>query len=226
MKCTLTVPTMVSDTVHSNDKYLIDRVINRFTVKQVSSYSLDPLKYRFELLILGNVRSGSQTHTLPELLQPHKTIELSSIRQQLISDELVKMYQSGMSLADLAKQTGIAQTTIRARLIKSGIEMRPKFSIPFEQARRKTGKRNILPYYGFCYFQGRVVPNPKEYDHLMKVYNLWKMRMNPNAIAKHLNSKKIPPRSATNWNRNSIVNIINRFEKRLIVFKNGQLEFQ
>lgn len=159
-------------------------------------------------------------------MQPHKTIELSSIRQQLISDELVKMYQSGMSLADLAKQTGIAQTTIRARLIKSGIEMRPKFSIPFEQARRKTGKRNTLPYYGFCYFQGRVVPNPKEYDHLMKIYNLWKMGMNPNAISEHLNSKKIPPRSATCWNRNSIVNIINRFEKRLIVFKNGQLEFQ
>jgi len=158
-------------------------------------------------------------------LQAHKTIELFSIHQQLISDELIKMYQSGMSLGDLAKQTGIAQTTIRARLIKSGIEMRPKLSIPFEQAQRKTGKRNILPYYGFCYFQGKIVPNPNEYDHLMKIYNLWKMRMNPNAISEHLNSQKIPPRSATSWNRNSIVNILNRFKKKLIVFKDGQLGF-
>lgn len=129
-----------------------------------------------------------------------------------------------MSLSDLAQQTGMAQSTVREILIRAGVELRSRSAVPVATALRESGKRNILPYFGFCYIQGKVVPDQREYANLQTIYNLWKKGMNPNAIASELNSKKVPPRSASEWNRNSVVNILKRFETKVISLKGGRLE--
>jgi hypothetical protein len=118
------------------------------------------------------------------------------------------------------------QSSIREILTRSGIELRSKSSEPFARARRESGKGNILPYFGFCYFQGKVVPDQREHGHLHTIYNLWKTGLNPNAITDQLNAKKIPPRSASAWNRNSVVNILKRFETGVISLKGGHLELR
>jgi len=136
------------------------------------------------------------------------------------------LYKKGLSLPDIAKQTGKAKSTVRAALLKAGIELRPKASLPVQATWREPGKRNIRPYYGFCYFQGRVVPDPREYENLLLIHRLWKQDTNPNRIAEILNAKKIPARSASLWNRNSVVLILERFEIGIISIKGDEYELR
>ncbi len=174
----------------------------------------------------NSLTNGSQTLTSPELLQVHKKIELSGAEQTRISETFVELYRQGLSLTDIAKQTGKAKTSIRSHLLRAGIDLRSRVSVPVQTVIKEPGKRNIRPYFGFCYFQGKIVADPREYDHLLLINSLWKSGLNPNAIANRLNEKKIPARSATIWNRNSVVNILERFENGLIVSRGGQLELK
>lgn len=104
--------------------------------------------------------------------------------------------------------------------------MRPNQAVPPATTWRSVGKRNIRPPYGFCYFQGKVVPDQREFPHLLLIHRLWKDRVNPNAIAEHLNAKKIAPRKASAWNRNSVVNILVRFKSKKIILKGDQYELR
>lgn len=172
------------------------------------------------------IKIGSEGLTLPELSQPHRIIQHSLGRNYAISDEIVRLYQKGLSIRDIRKQTGKAISTIRGILVRKGIELRPKISIPASSSWKSVGKRNIRPPYGFCYFQGQVVPDQHEYENLLLIHRLWQESVNPNAIADKLNAKKIRPRSAATWNRNSVVNILERFKSKTIVIKGETYELR
>ena len=101
-----------------------------------------------------------------------------------------------MSLADIARQTGKSKDAIREILHRAGIELRSNVSVPFSKA-TSDSKKNIRPYYGFYYFQGKVTPDPREFENLVLIHRLWSADNNPNRIADMLNEKKIPPRSAS-----------------------------
>ncbi len=132
------------------------------------------------------------------MFQVHKKIELFEYDKQAIIDSYAQLYNKDLSLADISKQTGKAKSVIRDNLIKAGVELRDK----------------------------AAVPDPKEYENLMLIYRLWKLNTNPNRISDTLNEKKIRPRATKLWNRNSIVNILTRFEQKQIAFKGGQLELR
>ncbi len=159
-------------------------------------------------------------------MQIHKKIELSSYDSQVIIETYAELYRKGLSLSDISKQTGKSKSVIRENLARAGIELRSNVAIPISKMKTKEGKTNAQPPYGFCYFQGQIVPDQKEYENLMLIYQLWKTNTNPNRISDLLNEKKIVPRTAKFWNRNSIVNIITRFKQKQIIFKGGQLELR
>jgi len=192
----------------------------------------DPFQLnQMKLLPMSPVRTlrkiGSQFATLPEPLQAHKKTELSGAERLRISQFFVELYEKGLSLTDISRQTGKAKNTIRNALLRAGIELRPNISVPVAKALRESGKRNIRPYYGFCYFQGCITPDPREFENLVLIHRLWSSGTNPNRIADILNAKKIPARSASRWNRNSVVNIITRFEnKQIILTKGGKYELR
>jgi len=169
---------------------------------------------------------NSQTWTSPEPKQYHEKIELSGKLNQGISEKIIEMYCQGLSLTDISKQTGKAKSTIQKILTKSGVELRSNRSAPVTSTWRSVGKRSIRPPYGFCYFQGRVVPDQREYENLLLIHRLWKESVNPNAIADRLNAKKVLPRSAATWNRNSVVNIIERFKSKTIVINGDAYELR
>lgn len=127
-------------------------------------------------------------------------------------------------MTDISKQTGKAKNTIRDALTRAGIELRPNKILSVTAAKAKKCKSGAPPYYGFCYFQGKLVPDPREYENLLLIHRLWESGVNPNAIATMLNSKKTPARSAKSWNRNSVVKIIERFKHGLIKIKGGNYE--
>ena len=137
------------------------------------------------------------------------------------------LYENGLSLTNISRQTGKAKNTIRDSLLRNGTKMRTKVSVPVKDAVRAAGKGNIRLYYGFCYFQEKIVPDPREFENLVLIHGLWSSETNPNRIAHTLNAKNIPARSAANWNRNSVVNIITRFEtKQVTLTKVGSYELR
>ena len=164
---------------------------------------------------------GSERHYLPELSQVHRKTTFSGAERQRVFENLVDLYTNGLSLSDIAKQTGKPKTTIRSLLVKAGVRIRSSVPAPFSSAIRDSAKTNAAPYFGFCFFQGQVIPDPKEFVILQLIHELWKSGINSNRIADQLNAKKIRPRSAQKWNRNSIVKIINRFENKSVILKSG-----
>jgi len=158
--------------------------------------------------------NGSLVHRLPEHLQIHKKIELSSFDPQVISETYSELYRKGLSLADISKQTGKSKSVIQRSLTRAGIELRSNVAAPISAIKAECGKTNIRPPYGFCYFQGQIVPDQNEYENLILIYRMWKADTNPNRISDQLNEKKVAPRIAKFWNRNSIVNILTRFEQK------------
>lgn len=170
---------------------------------------------------LKRARYGSGNHSLPELSQVHRKTAFSGAERQRVFENLVDLYTNGLSLSDIAKQTGKPKTTIRSLLVKAGVRIRSNVPAPFSTAIRESAKTNAAPYFGFCYFQGEVIPDPKEFVNLQLIHELWIIGTNPNCIADQLNAKKIRPRSAQKWNRNSIVKIIKRFENKSVILKSG-----
>jgi transposase-like protein len=100
------------------------------------------------------LKIGSLDHTLPEHLQLHKKIELSSFDPQVISETFAQFYRQGLSLSDISKQTGKSKSVIQRSLLRAGIELRCNVAIPISKMKSEYGKINIRPPYGFCYFQG------------------------------------------------------------------------
>lgn len=126
-----------------------------------------------------------------------------------------------MSLRDISRVTGKAKNTIRDALQRADVELRPKVTLSTVEAETAKRKSNVRPFYGFCYFQGQVVPDQREFENLILIHQLWRSGANPNRIAETLNVRKVPARSATAWNRNSIVNIVTRFENETVILKKG-----
>lgn len=171
--------------------------------------------------IFRKTQNPSGNHYLPELSQVHRKTTFSGAERQRVFENLVDLYTNGLSLSDIAKQTGKPKTTIRSLLVKAGVRIRSSVPAPFSSAIRDSAKTNAAPYFGFCFFQGQVIPDPKEFVILQLIHELWKSGANPNRIADRLNEKKIRPRCAQKWNRNSIVKIINRFENKSVILKSG-----
>jgi hypothetical protein len=198
-------------------------VLNRFKYAKTLRRGFAYLGYLFDF---RRQKIGSLDHRLPEHLQIHKKIELSSFDPQVISETFAQLYNKGLSLKDISQQTGKAKSVIRENLARAGIELRSNVAVPISKMKAEGGKTNIRPPYGFCYFQGQIVPDQNEYENLILVFRLWKARTNPNRISDLLNEKKVAPRIAKFWNRNSVVNVITRFELKQIVLKGGQLELR
>ena len=59
---------------------------------------------------------------------------------------------------------------------------------------------------------GGIVPDSREHGKPLLIRKLLKSESNPNRIANIPDEKKIKPRIASGWNRNSVVNILARFE--------------
>lgn len=170
--------------------------------------------------------NGSRTRTSPEPRQYHEKTELFGRLDQGISEKIAELYRQGLSLADISKQTGKAKSTIQGMLKKAGVELRSNKAAPVTSTWCAPGKQVVRPPYGFCYFQGQVVPDQREYENLQLLHRLWKEGVNPNAIADQLNAKKIPPRKAKVWNRNSVVNILERFKSQTIIIKGDSYELR
>ena len=154
--------------------------------------------------------------------QYHDTIEFFALVRESIYEQVAPLYEDGWSLRDIEAHTGIAKTSIRKALLDNGVRLRGNTSTAKFESRKAKSKQAALPIYGFHYFQGKVVPHPKEHEVLLVIYRHWQKGDNANVIFKKLNSKGIPSRKGKEWSWNAVQNILDRLKQKRIVVKGGR----
>lgn len=140
---------------------------------------------------------------------------------------IAEKYKSGSSLGQIAKLLGYSKCKIRSELRKAKVIIRSSITQETNQRSINSFKQNALPYYGFCYFEGQISKDPKEFPVLMKIHMMWSQGRNAHDITKALNQEKILSRKGKSWSWAAVKNILNRFnEKKIILTKDGNYEFR
>lgn len=152
----------------------------------------------------------------------HDIAEFSVLVKGCIYEKVAPLYSEGWSLRDIQAHTGIAKTTIRKALLEKGVSLREKISTSHFKSKNGKGKLGARPPYGFSYFQGKIVPHPKEHQVLLQIYKHWQKGDTANTIFKKLNSQRVPSRMAKQWSWPAVQNILDRLNKKQIVVVGGR----
>lgn len=124
------------------------------------------------------------------------------------------LYEKGLSITDIAEQTGVKRYSIWKALKIHRKSLRSQDPVPFERRRHGRGKMKARPPFGFCYFQGEVIKDPKEYPTLILIQNLWKQGTSISSIVRHLDGKRFASRMGKPWSYNVIKATIRRLESK------------
>ena len=146
--------------------------------------------------------------------------------QNRIIDEAVHFYARGSSLREIARDFGCSKNKIRKTLMKAGVELRENRAQATNRRGLTRGKQGARPYYGFCYFEGEIVKDPREFPTLQLIHRRWKSKKTIHQITLELNGSKLPSRSGKQWSWAAVQNLIARFEtKKVILHTGGKYEF-
>lgn len=119
----------------------------------------------------------------------------------------------------------MSKSGVRKALVKAGVDLHP-FATKLRAARKYRRKGNVRPIFGFCYFEGKVVPHPKEYPILIGIITRWREGGLINSIVKDLNRRKVKSPRNRIWGWNSVNSIIIKFEKGILVKVGGRYEIK
>ena len=123
---------------------------------------------------------------------------------------MAPLYKQGLSITDIADQTGLKRTSIWSSLRAHKEVLRSQAPVPFDRWRKRTGKVNARPPYGFSFFQGEIIKDPKEYPILQLIQSLWKQGMSISSIMLKLCERGSKSRMNKPWSYNVIKSIIKR----------------
>lgn len=176
-------------------------------------------------------RIGDPSLLLSERIYPIDfKIHFFETRNRISLDDakiIAEKYENGCSLRDIAKLVGCSKSKVRTALKHSGIKPREYSTQVTNQRPLKSGKQGSLPYYGFCYFEGQIIKDPRDFPTLQIIHRGWIRGESIHQINLKLNQAKILSRKGKAWSWAAIQNIIARFEnKQIILFKGGKYEFR
>lgn len=143
---------------------------------------------------------------------PHDFIPFSPTTKENNFLKFASLYEQRLTLSEIERQTGFARNTIRDALTSGGVPLRKKITDTKTPLSSPVRQRSGVPAYGYVYHNGETIPAPEEYKIVIKIYRLWQKGENYSAIARHLDSKKIPTRNGGKWTHELIKRIINRHE--------------
>lgn len=146
------------------------------------------------------------------VLQPLAFIRFQPKRSICIFAEIEPLYARGLSITDIAEQTGHGRTAIWECLRERSLELRPQAPVTFTRWRQGRGKTRARPPYGFCYFQGEVIRSPTEYPTLLLIEKLRASGTSVSAIVDRLAAKRIKSRTGKPWSYNVIKAILKRID--------------
>jgi hypothetical protein len=130
------------------------------------------------------------------------------------------------SLKDIAREFGCSKNKIRKDLLKAGLELRSKSTQATDRRDVSAGKQGALPYFGFCYLEGKIVKDPREFPTLQMIHQCWQGKRTAHQIVQELNHLKILSRTGKTWSWAAVQNILDRFELgKVSIQKGGRYEF-
>lgn len=174
---------------------------------------------------------GEPSFPLTELLQAIDFMTfLVKIKNRISAADAIiisEKYKTGSSLRDIANLFGCSKNKIRSELKRHGLELRDGRAQATHKRPLKAGKQAALPYFGFCYFEGKIIKDPREFPVLQRIHRLWSQKKTIHQINLELNRAKILSRTGKTWSWAAIQNIVARFEnKQVILSKGGKYEFR
>ena len=143
-----------------------------------------------------------------------------------LSPDFQAQYEIGCSLSEIAHQFGCSKNRVRKSLLDAGIELRELRAHSTNERKITSGKQGARLYFGFCYLEGKIVKDPKEYPTLLLIHQRLKKSATAHEIVKELNHKKIPARQGGQWTWPAVQNILNRFKDHKIIIKGSTYEFR
>lgn len=129
-------------------------------------------------------------------------------RASNVPTEVIPKYESGHSLLEIARMTGVPRTSLRDILIRAGISLKSACKGNKVQEKRGSGQVRWNSPYGFKYERGRLVPHPQEFETLRLILRWSKEEQSFEDISKKLNAQKLRPSSASLWTRFNVRQII------------------
>lgn len=147
----------------------------------------------------------------------HDFIELFQEDVSRIFDICSPLYEQGHSLKEISKMTGFPYTSIRDQLFKGGVTLRPNKSVSASEILRHKFKNSSPPPFGYYYLEDQLQKDPKEFPTLQAIWKQWQLGQSATAIMKYLNAKKLKTRNQKEWKRETLLNILERFENKSIV---------
>lgn len=190
-----------------------------------------PCSSRQEVAHLEPLESGEPSFPLSELVHqldftpffPKIKNRISAADEKNIAD----MYEKGLSLREIALQFGYSKNRVRSKVRRLGLKLRNQRPQATHLRSLKSGKQSARPYYGFCYFEGEIVKDPREFPVLQMIHRFWSCGKSIHQINLELNRARILSRTGKTWSWAAIQNIVARFKtKKVVLLKGGKYEFR
>lgn len=154
---------------------------------------------------------------------PHDIIEFFEISQERIFEISAPLAKEGLTITEIAEQTGLKRTSIWKALNAKDDAARDIKQVPYERWRKGHKRTGARPPYGFCFLQGEVVRDPKDYPTLVLIHGLCTRGSEIMSILASLNAKNLKSRTGREWSYGVIKAIGKRFDSGVIVPRSGKL---
>ncbi len=142
----------------------------------------------------------------------HDFIEISIHLISQENPELKVLYEQGHSINEIADQLNLSYSTVRDQLARQGVTLRTNKSVSFSKNNRQTFNNSAPPPYGFCYLEGRLQKDPREFPTLQIIEKQRRQGRTPTEIARFLSGKGLKTRHGKPWLQAHVFNIIQRLK--------------
>jgi len=144
----------------------------------------------------------------------HDFIEISI---HLISHEINDFkvfYEQGHSINEIANRLGFPYSTVRDQLLRLGVTLRTNKSVSFSGNPRQTFKNSAPPPYGYCYLEGCLQKDPREYPILQIIEKQRQLGRTPTEIARHLSDRGFTTRIGKPWGQAHVFSLVQKLKTK------------
>jgi len=175
---------------------------------------------------LQDCKSGDPSFPIDAPIYPIDFIQFQTENKAELSTDFAESYANGHSIAEIAIDHGCSKVKVKSLLKRAGITSRQRRPQATHLRKITSGKQGARPYFGFCYFEGRITRDQREFPTLQIIHKRWAKGATIHAIVKELNQKTIVSRTGKVWSWAAVQNIVNRFENKHVIIKGSQYEFR
>ncbi|MBU6153723.1 MAG: recombinase family protein [Bdellovibrionales bacterium] len=183
--------------------FFIAPVLSSSWIGQINKHNPAGCLKREPLEGKGKGKNGRANLITSERIQLIDSIELPVLKRPDFSAHTTKLYESGSSLRENSRSTGVCKTTIRKTLLKESLALR-------SNRKWRNGLYKGAPPYGYIVHDARLIEDPREQKIVRIMMDLCSKNYSLNAIAQHLNGTGVKPRRGSKWEHSTIKLIITR----------------